>query len=90
MGFCGVSVLLFHNGEQHFGIIPCLAILAGATPGRWGRCSTARWTCRIPGALTSGAAMVLGGGMLLLLSAAFGELHPLPHFRCVPRGPCSI
>ena len=23
--------------------------------------------------------MLLGGGMLLLLSASFGELHPLPH-----------
>jgi drug/metabolite transporter (DMT)-like permease len=23
--------------------------------------------------------MVLGGGMLLVLSACFGELHPLPH-----------
>src|ERR1700734_1945087 len=31
MGFLGVSALLFHNGEQHFGIIPCIAILAGAT-----------------------------------------------------------
>lgn len=29
--------------------------------------------------LTSGAAMVLGGGMLLALSGLFGELHPLPH-----------
>jgi drug/metabolite transporter (DMT)-like permease len=29
--------------------------------------------------LTSGGAMMLGGGMLLLLSASFGELHPLPH-----------
>jgi drug/metabolite transporter (DMT)-like permease len=29
--------------------------------------------------LTSGAAMMLGGGMLLVLSAFFGELHPLPH-----------
>ncbi len=29
--------------------------------------------------LTSGAAMVLGGGMLLALSASFGELHPFPH-----------
>jgi len=29
--------------------------------------------------LTSGAAMTLGGGMLLVLSAGFGELHPFPH-----------
>src|ERR1700684_3129179 len=31
MGFVGVGALLFHNGEQTFGILPCLAILAGAT-----------------------------------------------------------
>jgi drug/metabolite transporter (DMT)-like permease len=29
--------------------------------------------------LTSGAAMALGGAMLLVLSASFGELNPLPH-----------
>jgi drug/metabolite transporter (DMT)-like permease len=29
--------------------------------------------------LTAGAAMMLGGGTLLALSAAFGEMHPLPH-----------
>jgi drug/metabolite transporter (DMT)-like permease len=29
--------------------------------------------------LTAGAAMMLGGGMLLALSASFGEMHPLPH-----------
>jgi drug/metabolite transporter (DMT)-like permease len=29
--------------------------------------------------LTAGAAMMLGGGMLLGLSASFGEMHPLPH-----------
>jgi drug/metabolite transporter (DMT)-like permease len=29
--------------------------------------------------LTSGAAMMLGGGTLLVLSGAFGELHPFPH-----------
>src|ERR1700677_4208327 len=30
LGFCGVGVLLFRNGE-HFGALPCLAILGGAT-----------------------------------------------------------
>src|ERR1700744_681784 len=31
VGFCGVSLLLFRNGEQNFGVLPCVAILAGAT-----------------------------------------------------------
>jgi drug/metabolite transporter (DMT)-like permease len=28
---------------------------------------------------TAGAAMMLGGGMLLAISAGFGEMHPFPH-----------
>ncbi len=79
IGFGGVSLLLFHNGEQPFGILPCVAILAGATT--WSLGSVLNRSLDLPESrpLTSGAAMVLGGGMLLLLSAGFGELHPFPH-----------
>ena len=79
MGFLGVSALLFHNGEQHFGIIPCIAILAGATC--WSLGSVLNRSLDLPASLplTSGAAMMLGGGMLLALSATFGEMHPFPH-----------
>jgi drug/metabolite transporter (DMT)-like permease len=79
LGLCGVTLLLLHNGEQHFGVLPCLAILAGATA--WSLGSVLNRSLDLPESrpLTSGAAMVLGGGMLLLLSALFGELHPLPH-----------
>src|ERR1700685_1011133 len=79
IGFGGVSLLLFHNGEQPFGILPCVAILAGATT--WSLGSVLNRSLDLPESrpLTSGAAMVLGGGMLLLLSAGFGELNPLPH-----------
>jgi drug/metabolite transporter (DMT)-like permease len=79
MGFIGVGTLLIHNGEQTFGVLPCLAILAGATA--WSLGSVLNRSLDLPDSrpLTSGAAMVLGGGMLLVLSAAFGELHPFPH-----------
>lgn len=79
IGFGGVSLLLFHNGEQPFGILPCVAILAGATT--WSLGSVLNRSLDLPESrpLTSGAAMVLGGGMLLVLSASFGELHPFPH-----------
>ena len=78
LGFCGVSVLLFHNGG-HFGILPCVAILAGATT--WSLGAVLNRSLDMPESkpLASGGAMVLGGGMLLLLSASFGELHPFPH-----------
>ncbi|MGD0132120.1 MAG: EamA family transporter [Bryobacteraceae bacterium] len=79
LGLCGVSLLLIRNGEQHYGLLPCLAILAGATG--WSLGSVLNRSLDLPDsrALTSGAAMVLGGGMLLALSGLFGELHPLPH-----------
>jgi drug/metabolite transporter (DMT)-like permease len=79
LGFGGVSLLLVHNGEQHFGLLPCIAILAGATT--WSLGSVLNRSLDLPESrpLTSGAAMLLGGGMLLVLSASFGELHPLPH-----------
>jgi drug/metabolite transporter (DMT)-like permease len=79
LGFCGVGVLLLHGGEQQFGVLPCVAILAGATA--WSLGSVLNRSLDLPesGPLTAGAAMMLGGGMLLALSASFGEMHPLPH-----------
>jgi drug/metabolite transporter (DMT)-like permease len=79
LGFGGVGVLLVHGGEQPFGVLPCVAILAGATA--WSLGSVLNRSLDLPESkpLTAGAAMMLGGGMLLVLSASFGELHPLPH-----------
>jgi drug/metabolite transporter (DMT)-like permease len=79
LGFCGVGVLLLPSGEQHLGLLPCLAILGGAVA--WSLGSVLNRSLELPEsrALTSGAAMMLGGGGLLILSAMFGELHPLPH-----------
>jgi drug/metabolite transporter (DMT)-like permease len=79
LGFCGVGALLLPNGEQHFGVIPCVAILAGATAWSLGAVLNRSLTLPDSRPLTSGAAMLLGGGMLLALSAAFGEMHPFPH-----------
>ena len=78
LGFGGVTVLLFRNGE-HFGVLPCVAILAGATT--WSLGSVLNRSLDLPEsrALASGAMMALGGAMLLVLSAGFGELHPFPH-----------
>ncbi len=79
LGFCGVGVLLLHGGEQQFGVLPCVAILAGAIG--WALGSVLNRSLDLPKStpLTAGAAMLLGGGMLLGLSASFGEMHPLPH-----------
>jgi drug/metabolite transporter (DMT)-like permease len=79
LGFAGVGVLLLPGGEQHFGLVPCLAILAGCTA--WSLGTVLSRSMDLPKArpLTAGAAMMLGGGMLLLLSAGFGEMDPMPH-----------
>ncbi len=79
LGFCGVGALLLPNGQEHFGVLPCLAILAGATAWSLGAVLNRSLVLPESKPLTSGAAMMLGGGMLLVLSPSFGELHPFPH-----------
>jgi drug/metabolite transporter (DMT)-like permease len=79
MGFCGVGVLLLPSGREHFGLVPCLAILAGATSWSFGSVLSRSLDLPKSRPLTAGAMMMLGGGVLLVLSALFGEMHPLPH-----------
>jgi drug/metabolite transporter (DMT)-like permease len=78
LGFCGVGVLMVHNGE-HVGWLPFLAILFGVTGWSLGAVLTGSLDLPESRPLTSGAAMLVGGGMLLALSGLFGELHPFPH-----------
>ena len=79
LGFGGIVILLLPSGQRNFGIFPCIAILMG-TIG-WSLGSVLNRSLDLPESrpLTSGAAMMLGGSGLLLLSAMFGEMHPLPH-----------
>lgn len=79
LGLAGVAVLLLRGQGEAFGLVPCLAIFAGSTS--WALGSVLSRSMKLPGSrpLTAGAAMMLGGAMLLALSAAIGELHPLPH-----------
>jgi drug/metabolite transporter (DMT)-like permease len=79
VGFCGVGILLLPSGRQHLAPLPCAAILAGCTT--WALGSVLSRSMKLPKSkpLTAGATMMLGGAILLALSAAFGELHPLPH-----------
>ena len=79
LGFAGVGVLLLPGGAQHFPVAPCLAILCGCMT--WSLGTVLSRSMDLPPArpVTAGATMMLGGGLLLILSAAFGEMHPLPH-----------
>jgi drug/metabolite transporter (DMT)-like permease len=79
IGFCGVGVLLLPGATGHLAVLPCAAILAGAVT--WSLGSVLSRSMDLPKSrpLTAGAAMMLGGGILLALSASVGEMHPLPH-----------
>jgi drug/metabolite transporter (DMT)-like permease len=79
LGFAGVAVLLIPGGKQHLALVPCLAILAGATTWSLGSVLTRSMNLPQSRPVTAGAAMMLGGAMLLALSAGFGEMHPFPH-----------
>ena len=78
-GFAGVAILLMPGGRQHLALIPCLAILAGATTWSLGSVLTRSMELPRSRPVTAGAAMMLGGAMLLAISAGFGEMHPFPH-----------
>jgi len=79
LGFAGVAVLLIPGGKQHLAFVPCLAILAGAITWSLGSVLTRSMNLPKSRPITAGAAMMLGGAMLLALSAGFGEMHPFPH-----------
>ena len=79
LGFAGVGVLLLPGGPQHFPVLPCLAILCGCTT--WSLGTVLSRSMDLPRArpVTAGATMMLGGGILLLISAGLGEMRPMPH-----------
>ncbi|WP_051978372.1 EamA family transporter [Edaphobacter aggregans] len=79
LGFCGVGVLLLPDPHQHLPIVPCVATLVGAAGWCLGTVLSRRMVLPESRAVTSGGAMMIGGAVLLLLSAAFGELRPWPH-----------
>ena len=79
LGFVGVSVLMLPDRAHGIPLVPCIAVLLG-TAG-WCLGSVLQRQMKLPESrpVTSGGAMILGGGLLLLLSAGFGELRPFPH-----------
>ena len=79
-GFIGVAILLIpHTSSTSAPLIPCLALLAGAFCFALGGVLSRSLPLPASRPLVSGASMLLGGIVLLLLSAAFGELRPIPH-----------
>ncbi len=79
IGFAGVAILLLPDGHQHLAVIPSLAVLAGAAAWSLGSVLTRSMELPKSRPTTAGAAMMVGGAILLALSAGFGEMHPFPH-----------
>ena len=78
-GFAGTAVLLWPGTASPAPLAPSLAILVGASGWAIGSVLHRRLDLPPSRVVTSGATMLLGGAMLLALSAAFGELHTWPH-----------
>ena len=79
LGFCGVGVLLLPSGHQSLPIVPCVAILVGTAGWCLGTVLSRKLVLPESRPVTSGGSMMIGGAVLLVLSGAFGELHPWPH-----------
>ena len=79
VGFCGVALLFFNNEAQHLALVPCLAIFAGGVAWSVGAVLSGQLALPRSKPMTAGIEMMLGGAVLLLLSALSGEMHPLPH-----------
>lgn len=79
IGFSGVTVLLLRGADRTFGLLPCIAVLAGSVC--WAVGSVFNRSMDLPRSrpITAGATMMLGGLGLFVLSAGFGELRPFPH-----------
>lgn len=79
LGFGAVAWLLWQGDGQPLPLLPCMAILSSCVAWSLGAVLTRTMPLPRSPALTAGAQMMLGGVVLLALSAAGGELAPFPH-----------
>jgi drug/metabolite transporter (DMT)-like permease len=77
-GICGVALTMFKGAQSSFDVLPCLVILGGSASWSLGAVLSRSLALPKSRIVTSGAEMMLGGGTLLILSFASGELHPFP------------
>jgi drug/metabolite transporter (DMT)-like permease len=84
VGFCGVAVLVsgqFKGGQPW---LPSLALVAGCIAWSLGMVLSRSIALPTSRAVAAGAEMMIGGSLLLLLSAANGELAHIPHIGWRP------
>jgi drug/metabolite transporter (DMT)-like permease len=79
LGFAGVGILLLPDPRQSLPVVPCVAILLGTAAWCLGTVLSRRLALPASRPVAAGGSMMIGGGVLLVLSGLFGELHPWPH-----------
>jgi len=79
VGFGGVGWLLLGRGQPAALLFPCIVVLIGGLSWSIGTVFTKAVALPRAPALTAGAQMMVGGAVLLLLSAGMGELRHVPH-----------
>jgi drug/metabolite transporter (DMT)-like permease len=79
LGFAGVGILLLPDPRQSLPVVPCVAILLGTAAWCLGTVLSRRLVLPASRPVAAGGSMMIGGAVLLVLSALFGELHPWPH-----------
>ncbi|MBS0580817.1 MAG: EamA family transporter [Proteobacteria bacterium] len=78
LGFAGVAFLLFRDDGPPIAVVPCIVILVAGVSWSIGAVLTRTLPRPRSAALAAGAQMLLGGAVLLVLSALTGELHAWP------------
>jgi drug/metabolite transporter (DMT)-like permease len=78
LGIAGVAVLAFDSGAK-LALVPCLAVLVSEVSWSTGTVLSKVLVLPKNMFINSGAQMLLGGLLLLIGSALFGEIDPLPH-----------
>ena len=79
IGFSGVGLLLSQAEAQNLPLWPCLVILLSGLSWSLGTVISSRLALPASRPLTAGAEMLIGGALLLAVSALKGDFHPLPH-----------
>ena len=79
LGLAGVVTLALHGNGGRLNTLACLAILGSEISWSFGTVLSKGMALPKSKLVSAGGQMLSGGVMLLLFSAAAGELHPFPH-----------